>query len=107
MCWCELPSEFVSKVSPVEESVGAGILWLLFPAKDPGRPLCCSAGFHVGHGPHNFSLFIRELVQTKPEVCLAGVQECLSIGALPVELEGRGRPGPGPYGGINFLRENG
>ena len=69
----EFLSEFIMEVFPVEELVGPGILGLLFPMEDAGSPLLSMTGFHIGHGPYDFGLFIRKVFRTKSDVGLAGI----------------------------------
>ena len=69
----EFLSEFITEVFPIEELVGLGILGLLFPTEDAGGPLLSTTGFHIGHGPYDFGLFIRKVFRTKSDVGLTGI----------------------------------
>ena len=69
----EFLSEFITEVFPVEELVGPGILELLFPMEDAGGPLLSTTGFHIGHGPYDFGLFIRKVLGTESDVGLTGI----------------------------------
>jgi hypothetical protein len=53
-------------------------------------PLLGSALVHVRHGPLYLCLFIREVIWTEAEVCLAGIEEAFAFVAVSVEIWGRG-----------------
>ena len=59
----ELPLELASEVFSIKESVTTFVLWLLFlfPPEYLGSPLCCTSGFHIGHGPYDFGLLVLEI----------------------------------------------
>ena len=69
----EFLSEFIMEVFPVKELVGPGVLGLLFPTEDAGSPLLSTTGFHIGHGPYDFGLFIRKILRTESDVSLTGI----------------------------------
>jgi hypothetical protein len=49
-------------------------------------PFLGLALIHVRHGPLYFCLFVREVVQAKAEVGLAGVKEAFAFVAISVEI---------------------
>ena len=78
--------ELLTEVFPVNKSVRLQIFFL--PTEHSGSPLLCLSCLHVGKGPNNFSLVIREAVRTQMNVGLAGVEEGHSVGMISVKFQG-------------------
>jgi hypothetical protein len=62
--WEKLGSEAGAEVVPIYEMRVADIGGNGFPMVDTVSPFLGSALVHVGHGPLNFRLLIRELIWT-------------------------------------------
>jgi hypothetical protein len=83
--WKELGSEAQAEVVPIDEVWVADISGIGFPVVDAISPFLGAALIHVGHGPLNLRLFVRELIRTQAEVCLACIYESFAL--LPITVE--------------------
>jgi hypothetical protein len=81
----ELGSETGAEVVPIYEMGVADISGSGFPVVDAVGPFLGSALVHVGHGPLNLRLLVRELIRPQAEVRLARVYEAFSL--LPIAVE--------------------
>ena len=61
--------------------------------EDAGGPLLSVTGFHIGHGPYDFGLFICKVLGTELDAGLTGIQECYSFGAVSVKFHRHRRTG--------------
>jgi hypothetical protein len=68
----------------------SGICGNGFPMVYSISPLLGSPLIHVGHCPLDFCLFIRKVIWTQVEVCLAGIEETSPFVTISVEVWGRG-----------------
>jgi hypothetical protein len=88
--WEELRSEAGAEVVPIDEMGASGICGNRFPVVYSISSLLGSPLIHVGHCPLDFCLFIRKVIRTQAEVCLAGVEETSPFVTISIEVWGRG-----------------
>ena len=88
MQWEELRAEAGAEVVPVDKIRTTDVCGNGFPLIYPVGPFLGSVLIHVGHGPLNLCLFVRELIWTQAEVCLAGVYETFAFLSVAVEVWG-------------------
>ena len=74
-----------SEVIPIKEIVTSDVRGKRLPVVYLANPFLGMTLAHVGHGPLDFGLFIRELVWTEVDVSLAGVDEAFAFQAVAIE----------------------